>query len=385
MADFYISSVKFSISERKTKKHGTVYDVVFRVITPDGVERQKKLSGFSTKAAAKQAHAEFVTEHCELIKSNHPVKRKKKEQVSAAPAPTVAELVSLYLASVATQNKESTVLDKKHCYEQYILPAYGQCTPDVFTKEELYRWQDGLWAMKNPRTGDYYAYKHLEKIRSHLGSFLAWLESRHGYPNNMRLVTKPRRKTPQKRMEIWTRDTFDRFIDVVDDPMYKCLFTLMFYTGRRKSELFALTPDDIKLGEKKNVIRFDKQVSRKTLDGTAYKITATKAVKEHTVPICKVAADALREYDMQEPFVFGGEKPLAENTVTRTFRRYCKKAGLEPIRIHDMRHSFVSMLIHYGANFSVVADLISDTTEQVIKTYAHLYEEDKQAVLNKIF
>lgn len=46
---------------------------------------------------------------------------------------------------------------------------------------------------------------------------------------------------------------------------------------------------------------------------------------------------------------------------------------------------FTLMLIHYGANFAVVADLISDTLEQVTKTYAHMYEEDKQAVLSKIF
>lgn len=82
--------------------------------------------------------------------------------------------------------------------------------------------------------------------------------------------------------------------------------------------------------------------------------------------------------------MFGGEKPLADNTTRRAFRHYCEKASIEPIRIHDLRHSFVSMLIHYGANFMVIADLISYTVEQVTKTYGHLYEEDKLNILARL-
>lgn len=42
------------------------------------------------------------------------------------------------------------------------------------------------------------------------------------------------------------------------------------------------------------------------------------------------------------------------------------------------------MLIHLGANFMVVADLIGDTVEQVTKTYGHLYQEDKLSIIAKI-
>jgi hypothetical protein len=42
------------------------------------------------------------------------------------------------------------------------------------------------------------------------------------------------------------------------------------------------------------------------------------------------------------------------------------------------------MLIHLGGNLTVVADLIGDTLAQVTKTYAHLYEEDKQKIIAKI-
>ena len=68
----------------------------------------------------------------------------------------------------------------------------------------------------------------------------------------------------------------------------------------------------------------------------------------------------------------------------RAFNRYCELAQVKQIRIHDLRHSFVSMLIHLGANLTVVADLIGDTLQQVTKTYAHLYEEDKLKIIAKI-
>ena len=42
------------------------------------------------------------------------------------------------------------------------------------------------------------------------------------------------------------------------------------------------------------------------------------------------------------------------------------------------------MLIHLGANMMVVAELIGDNVEQVIKTYGHLYDSDKTEVINKI-
>ena len=42
------------------------------------------------------------------------------------------------------------------------------------------------------------------------------------------------------------------------------------------------------------------------------------------------------------------------------------------------------MLIHMGANLMVVAELIGDTVEQVTKTYAHMYDEDKMSIIKKL-
>ena len=375
MTEYYISSTKYNIQERQTKKHGKVYDVVFRVVTLDGDEKQKKLSGYTTKALAKQAYTEFVTEKCELVKNN-PIRKKNTDK----EVPLVGDLIRQYIASLLNQNKDSSIYDKRNIYDLFVKPKYEYKKITALTKEELYQWQDDLWSTRNPRTGDFYSYAYLSKVRTHFSSFLSWCESRYGYTNNFPEVIKPKRRAPKQKMKFWTREQFEQFISVVDDPMYHCFFMMLFYTGRRFGEVVALSPDDIH----GSYINFDKSVTRKTLDGSPYKVTSTKAEKVQDIEICPVVQDELKRYEPQAPFFFGGEKPLYDKKVTYVFAKYCALAGVEKIRLHDLRHSFVSMVIHYGANLLVVADLIGDTVEQVTKTYGHLYESDKHAIISKI-
>ena len=373
-AEFYISSTKYTLQERMTKR-GKVYDVVFRIVTLDGKEKQKKLSGFANKTLAKQGYTDFVTSKCELVKNN-PIKKKDPAKQDLL----IGDLIREHISSLFNQNKDSSIYDKQIILRSFILPRYENTKIETLTKEELYRWQDDLWKTKNPRTGEYYSYKYLNKVRAHFSSFLSWCESRYGYTNYLLVVDKPKKRSPKRKMQFWTKEQFEHFISFVDNPLYHAFFTLLFYTGRRKGEIFALTPEDI---EKDSII-FDKSLTRKNFGEASYNITSTKADKTQKIPICKAVKEELAIYKGESPFFFGGDKPIADNTLRRVFIAYCKKAEMKPIRIHDLRHSFVSMCIHLGANIMVVADLIGDTVEQVTKTYGHLYETDKREIIDKI-
>lgn len=372
--EYYISSNKYSLQERMTKK-GKVYDVFFRIVTLDGIEKQKKLSGFATKTLAKQAYVEFVTQKCELVKNN-PIKKKNTQKEE----PLIGDLIREYMATLGNDNKYTTIYDKNNVFRLFVLPYYENKKPKVLTTQELAGWVDTIWNLKNPRNGEYYSYKQLSKIRGHFNVFLNWLELRYEYKNNLPSVPKKKKRVAKTEIKFWRQETFEKFIAVVDDPTYHALFTFMFYTGRRKGELFALTPTDIK----PTSIKINKSLTRKTKSDSTFEVTSTKAEKTQDIPVCEIVQKEIAAYEGKAPFYFGGDKPLASTTVKRAFDGYCKKAGVEIIRIHDLRHSFVSMLIHLGANLMVVADLIGDTVEQVMKTYGHLYQEDKLNILSKI-
>ena len=54
-------------------------------------------------------------------------------------------------------------------------------------------------------------------------------------------------------------------------------------------------------------------------------------------------------------------------------RRGCKLCGLEPIRIHDLRHSHVSLLIDMGFSALAIADRMGHESVDITYRYAHLF------------
>ena len=388
MFDYYIVSTKYNIAERKTVNNGKVYDVRFRIIdSKTGKEINKKLSGFQTKALAKQAYADFTRKNCELLKDN-PFKDRKETVVKSTP--TVGELVKEYLIVKAGQCKEQSLYDITSTFKNHVVPALGEKKITELTTDVLYRWQDGL-AQKTKPNGERYSAWRLKTIRAFLNTFLTWVERRYGYANNLAKVEPLKKsKVPKKyKYDIWTEEQFRQFVSVIDDDTLKAFFSLLFYTGKRKGEIMALSPSDVH----EHSLSITKTLTRKSnrrKEGESYAVSTTKADKEDLLPICPAAEKALNEYmktdsyDSNSRFLFGGDKPIHESTLSYAFKRYTKKAGLPEIRIHDLRHSFVSMLLHHGANFTVVADLINDTLEQVTKTYAHMYDADRISVLSSI-
>lgn len=377
MEHYYILSTKYSVQERQTKNNGKVYDGIFRIITLNGKEIQKKLSGYPTKSALREAHAHFITNYCELVTEN-PLRAEKSSQDKATAL--FSDLYTEYLLAQNNQIKDSSIYEKQKFYRNYYKAEFGSMRISDLTKSRLIEWQDKIWATKNPRTGNFYSHKYLTSIRSYLYTFLSWVEYKYDIPNQLLKVRKPKPRISKTPMKFWKAEEFAKFISVVDNPTYKAMFTMLFYTGRRRGEVIALDNNDVETDR----ICFDKTYTRKTTDGTPYKITTTKNEKRDYTLICEPLQTALRSYEPQKPFYFGGSAPIHENTLSHAFNKYIAIAGVKKIRMHDLRHSFVSMCIHLNASVYAVADLIGDTPEQVLKTYGHLYEEDKQKIISQI-
>lgn len=62
----------------------------------------------------------------------------------------------------------------------------------------------------------------------------------------------------------------------------------------------------------------------------------------------------------------------------------CKATEVKFIRIHDIRHSHVSMLIDLGFSPHLIAERIGDTVDMVNNVYGHLYPNRHIEVADKL-
>src|SRR4029453_8408320 len=72
------------------------------------------------------------------------------------------------------------------------------------------------------------------------------------------------------------------------------------------------------------------------------------------------------------PFVIGGRGEGSLQSLRRPWLNVRKAAGLEDVRLHDLRHSFASVAVAGGLSLPVIGALLGHTQQQTTQRYAHL-------------
>lgn len=105
------------------------------------------------------------------------------------------------------------------------------------------------------------------------------------------------------------------------------------------------------------------------------------------VPIGKAALDVLADIPRIEgnPYVITGKVEGQYLTdIQKPWRRLRARAGLDTLRIHDLRHSFASDALQLGADLTMIGRLLGHTQVQTTARYAHLKLTQIQETANKI-
>lgn len=187
--------------------------------------------------------------------------------------------------------------------------------------------------------------------------------------------------------EIWTPEEFNQFIGYVEDDMYKALFMILYLCGLRKGEAIALTIKDINFNNSTiNVSKtYDRTHNIVTTPKTKNSVRSVYMVEELKNQLLKLIElyKKYPEYD-EDAILLGYNSHLSETTIKRVQEKACIESKVKIIRIHDLRHSHVSLLIDMGFNPHQIADRLGHTVDMVNNTYAHLFLDTQQKMADML-
>lgn len=359
-----------------------LWSVRFREVDPGtGQTSNKRLSGFKTKREAQYAYEDYVAAQKSAAEATAP-----PEPTADPTAITFAALAEQYLQFKKSRIKESSYYDVEKKIGTKILPFFGGLMLKEITPSKVIEWQNSLSA---------YSFSYRKTLMTHLSLIYNYAERYHDVPNILRKVDKPRNLEPKKEMLFWSPEEFAKFIECVDRVEYAMLFRFLYLSGCRKGEALALTWQDVDLTA--GTVSISKSFSNKAHDeGKQYAITTPKNVgsnRKVSLPafFCSLLAkykewqESTAESADDTAFVFGGADPLPPTSIDRILTKAAAAAGVKRIRIHDLRHSCASLLIHKGVSIVAVSrHLGHSTVEQTLNTYSHMMPDDKTMILRTL-
>ena len=344
----------------KKDKNGA-WEVRLYYKTFDGTRKQKHKSGFTTKKAAQAWADDFMAQQeqraCDIVFSS---------------------FWEMYKADMKLRLRESTFRNKEYIIELKILPFFGKKKLKDITVADIRQWQSKLIAEK-------YSETYLRTINNQLKAIFNYAVKYYGLPSNPCLIAGSMGKGKADEMKIWTPEQFEQFLVCVKDkPQSYYAFLTLFWTGLRLGEMLALTLADVDLDKK--IINVNKSLQR---IGDRDVITAPKTEKgKRVITLPDFLVEELRTYTgmlygmMDGDRVFNVNKTFLEKEMIRG----CKLAGLEKIRIHDLRHSHASLLIsHLSTPPHLVAKRLGhEKVQTTLEIYSHLYPNQTWELAEKL-
>jgi integrase len=143
------------------------------------------------------------------------------------------------------------------------------------------------------------------------------------------------------------------------------------YAGLRRGELVALRWRDVDFAGRKIIVR-------RSLSGDT-ELRSTKSRRAREVPLPDQAAAALGrlsrrdEFTGPDDYVFANRigRRLDPSALRRRFERARDAAGLEPLRFHDLRHTYGSLLVAGGIDLASVKAAMGHSRITTTERYLH--------------
>jgi integrase len=165
----------------------------------------------------------------------------------------------------------------------------------------------------------------------------------------------------------WIKEPSDvgRFLAACRPPWFRIAAALAVYAGLRRGEVAGLRRDALDF--ERGLIRLDR-----SFEGPV------KSKRVRWVPLGPELASILRPWLLEHPgpmVVTRNDAPLDEKPDLAQFtRRACRRAGVDPVNFHQLRHSFASHLAQ-RVPLSIVGAVLGHADPRTTARYAHLDPE----------
>ena len=193
-------------------------------------------------------------------------------------------------------------------------------------------------------------------------------------PNRFYEIERPQKK--EQLPKVISKENVLKMIDSINNLKHKCIVSLIYSAGLRRSELLNLKIQDI------------------DSDRMTIRILNTKGGKDRMTTLSKYLLQMLREYFKEyrpKEYLFEGQKggKYSAGSVLSIVKSAAKKANIsQHVTPHTLRHSFATHLLEDGTDLRKIQSLLGHNSLKTTEIYTHVainYEETVKNPLDSLF
>ena len=286
--------------------------------------------------------------------------------------------IDIYLDDIKPHIKPTTLETKETIIETHIRPYFQNLSLSEITIREILNWQNEL-LLKRDKNDRGYSSTYLRTIQNQLNAIFNHACNYYELPKNPCRKIKKMGRAKASEMQFWTLDEYRQFSNVIKDkPESFYAFEVLYWTGIRCGELLALTRGDFDLENRKLYINKNLQyVKSKEIIQTPKTMKSNRVIELPDF-LCREMEDYFSMLYKVKPEnrIFNFTKSYLHHEMERG----TNNSGVKKIRIHDLRHSSVALMVEMNYTPAQIAERLGHESIAVTETYSHLYPSAQRRI-----
>lgn len=248
--------------------------------------------------------------------------------------------------------------------------------------KDVRHWQKEMIEYKDEK-GKSYSQSYLATLHAQLSAIFNHAVKFYDLKNNPAKIAGSMGSKRGGNIMFWTQEQYKAFIEcVMDKPLSFYGFEMLYWCGLRIGELLALTPKDFDFEKKTVSITKNYQVVR----GEKLILTPKTAKSVRKIYMPEFLNEEMEDMINSMYEADGKERifPLSKRYFQHEMERGSEMSGVPKIRLHDLRHSHVSLLINMGFSALEIAERMGHESVRITYHYAHLFPSKQLEMINKL-